>query len=105
MQGSGKLGAFRSRSAASRYTLGHLLSVSFKWSSLASDVEAAWFPQMTNRYFYGLDGARFFAALSVCVFHLGFYVWAANNTTLANAFAHSASFTTLTPVVWPGWVG
>jgi exopolysaccharide production protein ExoZ len=60
---------------------------------------------MTNKYFYGLDGVRFFAALSVCVFHLGFYAWAARSTTLERAFAHSATLDALTPVAWPGWVG
>ncbi len=28
------------------------------------------------QYYYALDGVRFAAALSVCLFHLSFYSWA-----------------------------
>jgi len=58
-----------------------------------------------HRYYYGLDAIRFFSACAVCVFHLGFYVWAAGYSSMETLYAHSASFDALTPIAWMGWVG
>lgn len=58
-----------------------------------------------HRYFYGLDAVRFFSALAVCTFHLGFYVWASEYSSIAAIFGGVARFDALTPVAWMGWVG
>ena len=58
-----------------------------------------------HRYYYGLDGLRFFAAFAVCIFHLGFYVWASDYGTMAPIFDHRASFQAMTSMSWLGWVG
>lgn len=58
-----------------------------------------------QRYYYGLDGLRFFAAFAVCVFHLGFYVWASQYSSISGIFDHRASFEALTSLAWLGWVG
>lgn len=59
---------------------------------------------MHTRY-YGVDGVRFFAALSVCMFHLSFYSWASQYSSMAPVFQHAATFAPLVPFVWFGWVG
>ncbi len=58
-----------------------------------------------HRYYYGLDGIRFFSAFAVCIFHLGFYVWASEYSSISVIFAGAAKFEALTPVAWMGWVG
>lgn len=58
-----------------------------------------------HRYYYGLDGVRFFSAFAVCIFHLGFYVWASEYSSISVIFAGAAKFDELTPVAWMGWVG
>lgn len=58
-----------------------------------------------QRYYYGLDAVRFFAAFAVCVFHLGFYVWASEFSSMGPIFAQRASFDLLTPAAWAGWIG
>ena len=54
---------------------------------------------------YPLDGLRFFAALSVVAFHLGFYSWSAPNSTVASMLAGATSFPVLAHWTWFGWVG
>jgi|CXWL01.1.fsa_nt_gi peptidoglycan/LPS O-acetylase OafA/YrhL len=54
---------------------------------------------------YPLDALRFFAALSVVAFHLGFYAWSAPNSTVASMLAGATSFPVLAPWTWFGWVG
>lgn len=58
-----------------------------------------------HRYYYGLDGIRFFSAFAVCIFHLGFYVWASEYSSISVIFAGAAKFEALTPAAWMGWVG
>lgn len=58
-----------------------------------------------HRYYYGLDALRFFSAFAVVLFHLGFYVWATDYSSMETIFANSASFEALTPVAWWGWIG
>ncbi|MEQ1784744.1 MAG: acyltransferase, partial [Hyphomonadaceae bacterium] len=58
-----------------------------------------------HRYYYGLDAIRFFSAFAVVVFHLGFYVWASEYSSVSIIFAGAAKFEALTPVAWMGWVG
>lgn len=58
-----------------------------------------------HRYFYGLDAVRFFSALAVCTFHLGFYVWASEFSSIARIFGGAARFDALTPIAWMGWIG
>jgi exopolysaccharide production protein ExoZ len=58
-----------------------------------------------HRYYYGLDGLRFFSALAVCIFHLAFYVWATDYADMARIFADRAKFEELMPFAWSGWVG
>ena len=57
------------------------------------------------RHYYSIDVLRFGAALSVLIFHLGFYSWASDYSTTAHAFGHVARFEFLTPWTWFGWVG
>lgn len=58
-----------------------------------------------HRYYYGLDGIRFFSAFAVVTFHLGFYCWASEYSSISSIFAGAAKFEALTPVAWMGWVG
>lgn len=58
-----------------------------------------------QRYYHGLDVVRFLSACAVCLFHLGFYGWAANYSTLVMIFPDSARYDFFTPVAWMGWVG
>src|SRR5262249_53112044 len=58
-----------------------------------------------HRYYYGLDGLRFFSALAVCVFHLAFYIWATDYAEMARIFADPPKFEEITPLAWAGWVG
>ena len=58
-----------------------------------------------HRYYHGLDAVRFFSACAVCVFHLGFYAWAAEYSSMERIFAHAATFDLLTPIAWMGWIG
>ncbi|MEQ1780110.1 MAG: acyltransferase [Hyphomonadaceae bacterium] len=58
-----------------------------------------------HRYYYGLDGIRFFSAFAVCIFHLGFYAWASEYSSISVIFAGAAKFEALTPIAWMGWVG
>jgi exopolysaccharide production protein ExoZ len=58
-----------------------------------------------HRYFYGLDAVRFFSAFLVCLFHLGFYAWASDGSSMSHLFAHRASFDALMPFAWFGWIG
>lgn len=58
-----------------------------------------------RRHYFGIDGLRFFAALSVVLFHLGFYVWASQYSSMAGVFDHAATFKPLVPYLWFGWVG
>jgi exopolysaccharide production protein ExoZ len=52
-----------------------------------------------RRSYLGLDLVRFFAALSVTVFHLGFATWQYHHTTYAAALSPIASIASV------GWVG
>lgn len=58
-----------------------------------------------HRYYYGLDAIRFFSAFAVVVFHLGFYVWASEFSSISTLFGAVATFEAMTPVAWMGWVG
>ncbi len=58
-----------------------------------------------HRYYSGLDAIRFFSAMAVVAFHLGFYVWASEYSSVSMIFAAAAKFEALTPVAWMGWVG
>lgn len=58
-----------------------------------------------HRYYHGLDAVRFFSACAVCVFHLGFYAWAAEYSSMERVFAQAATFDLLTPLAWMGWIG
>ena len=58
-----------------------------------------------QRYYFGLDGLRFFAAIAVCIFHLAFYAWASEFSVMADVFDHRAKFLELVPFTWSGWVG
>lgn len=58
-----------------------------------------------HRYYHGLDAVRFFSACAVCVFHLGFYAWAAEYSSMERIFAQAATFDLLTPIAWMGWIG
>lgn len=58
-----------------------------------------------HRYYHGLDAVRFFSACAVCVFHLGFYAWAAEYSSMERVFAQAATFDLLTPIAWMGWIG
>ncbi len=58
-----------------------------------------------HRYYHGLDAVRFFSACAVCVFHLGFYAWAAEYSSMERIFADVATFDFLTPIAWMGWIG
>lgn len=57
------------------------------------------------RYYFGLDAVRFISALAVCVFHLGFYAWASDYSSMANIYGDRASLDALTPLAWLGWIG
>jgi exopolysaccharide production protein ExoZ len=58
-----------------------------------------------QRYYYGLDGLRFFSAIAVCIFHLAFYVWASEYAVMAQVFADRAKFPEMVPFTWSGWIG
>ncbi len=58
-----------------------------------------------QRYYYGLDGLRFFSAIAVCIFHLAFYVWTSDHAVMAEVFDHRAKFTEMVPFAWSGWIG
>ncbi len=58
-----------------------------------------------QRYYYGLDGLRFFSAIAVCVFHLAFYVWASEYAVMSQVFADRAKFQAMVPFAWSGWIG
>jgi peptidoglycan/LPS O-acetylase OafA/YrhL len=45
------------------------------------------------------------AALSVVSFHLAYYSWASDFSTTSNAFGHAATFESLAPYTWFGWIG
>ena len=54
---------------------------------------------------YPLDAVRFFAAFSVLAFHLAFYAWAAPHSVVGDMYKRAASFPSLAPYAWFGWVG
>jgi peptidoglycan/LPS O-acetylase OafA/YrhL len=59
-------------------------------------------------YFYGIDAIRFVAALSVAVFHLGFWSWAGIYGSVdqtIHIFDGAASFGSSVELTWFGWVG
>ncbi|MBS0250746.1 MAG: acyltransferase family protein, partial [Proteobacteria bacterium] len=56
-------------------------------------------------HIYPLDAVRFFAALCVMLFHLGFYDWASTNSVVGQMFANSTSFPQAAPYTSFGWVG
>jgi peptidoglycan/LPS O-acetylase OafA/YrhL len=59
-------------------------------------------------YFYGIDAIRFIAALSVAVFHLGFWSWAGIYGSVDQTnhiFDGAASFRPAVGFTWFGWVG
>jgi peptidoglycan/LPS O-acetylase OafA/YrhL len=58
-----------------------------------------------QRYYYGLDGLRFFSAIAVCLFHLAFYVWASDDAVMSQVFADRATFQEMVPFAWSGWIG
>ncbi|HEY7799562.1 MAG TPA: acyltransferase [Hyphomonadaceae bacterium] len=60
---------------------------------------------MRQQYYFGLDGVRFFSAMAVCIFHLAFYVWAADFATMSVIFHDRAKFDVLVPFAWSGWIG
>ena len=56
-------------------------------------------------YHYPLDAIRFVAALSVALFHLGFYSWASETSSTSRIFAHVDALPKLASVTWFGWIG
>lgn len=48
---------------------------------------------------------RFFAALAVMSFHLGYYGWASEVSTVATMWAGATAFPELLPLTWFGWIG
>ncbi len=56
-------------------------------------------------YFNAVDGVRLGSALSVALFHLGFYSWFNPSSTVGHAFNGAARFDALAPLTWWGWVG
>jgi len=54
---------------------------------------------------YPLDLVRFFAALSVVSFHLGYYGWASSASTVGTMWAGATAFPELLPMTWFGWIG
>jgi peptidoglycan/LPS O-acetylase OafA/YrhL len=62
----------------------------------------------SRTYFYGIDAIRFIAALSVAVFHLGFWSWAGIYGSVdqtIHIFGGAASFRPAVEFTWFGWVG
>jgi exopolysaccharide production protein ExoZ len=58
-----------------------------------------------STYHYPLDAVRFFAALLVALFHLGFYSWASEYSTTARIFEHADTLPKLVSTTWFGWIG
>ena len=56
-------------------------------------------------YHYPLDAIRFMAALSVALFHLGFYSWASETSSTSRIFAHVDALPKIASVTWFGWIG
>jgi len=56
-------------------------------------------------HIYPLDVLRFFAALCVAAYHLGFYGWASHYSSTSIMLNQSARFEALAPFTWFGWVG
>lgn len=54
---------------------------------------------------YPLDAVRFCAALSVVAFHLCFYAWASDASSVAAIFDHATAYPELVAWTWFGWVG
>jgi peptidoglycan/LPS O-acetylase OafA/YrhL len=54
---------------------------------------------------YPLDAIRFFAALSVMLFHLSFYGWASVDSVVGHMFNHATDYPQATPFTSWGWVG
>jgi peptidoglycan/LPS O-acetylase OafA/YrhL len=62
----------------------------------------------SRAHYYGLDAVRFVAALSVAVFHLGFWSWAGIWDTIDSAshiFGGVARFDSIVGITSFGWVG
>jgi peptidoglycan/LPS O-acetylase OafA/YrhL len=62
----------------------------------------------SRAYFHGIDAIRFAAALSVAIFHLGFWSWAGRWDTIdqtKHIFDGAASFEPLVNFTWFGWIG
>jgi peptidoglycan/LPS O-acetylase OafA/YrhL len=58
-----------------------------------------------RNHLYPLDLLRFFAALCVLTYHLGFYGWASHYSSTSIMLNGAARFEPLAPVAWFGWVG
>jgi exopolysaccharide production protein ExoZ len=56
-------------------------------------------------HIYPLDVLRFFAALCVAAYHLGFYGWASNYSSTSAMLNGAARYEALAPFTWFGWVG
>ncbi|WP_395644430.1 acyltransferase family protein [Terricaulis sp.] len=54
---------------------------------------------------YPLDAVRFFAAFSVMLFHLGFYGWASEHSTVADMMHDATTYPEIAPLTWFGWIG
>lgn len=54
---------------------------------------------------YPLDAVRFFAAFSVMLFHLAFYGWASEHSTVADMMHDATAYPELAPLAWFGWIG
>jgi exopolysaccharide production protein ExoZ len=56
-------------------------------------------------HIYPLDVLRFFAALCVAAYHLGFYGWASHYSSTSIMLNGAARYEALAPFTWFGWVG
>lgn len=61
--------------------------------------------RIMRAHVYPLDALRFFAALSVMVFHLSFYSWASKESAVGHMLNQAAAFPAATPFTSWGWVG
>lgn len=56
-------------------------------------------------HIYPLDAVRFFAAFSVMLFHLAFYGWASEHSTVADMLHDATTYPDLAPFTWFCWIG
>lgn len=56
-------------------------------------------------HIYPLDAVRFFAAFAVMLFHLAFYGWASEHSTVADMLHDATTYPEVASFTWYGWIG